>query len=103
MMHLLRPCDRLASVHGFRAAAKSTAESMRASLHELDGHAAEGTEIGVQGVTLFRPHRSDERSGEHDIAWLEHAAKGSELIGKPGDAKRRMSEHAGGDTGLLDF
>src|SRR5215470_18822408 len=60
-------------------------------LHELHGHAAEWPEIGVQGITLFRPDRPDERSGQHDIAWLEHAAKRRQLIGKPGDAKCRMS------------
>src|SRR5580704_5804693 len=31
------------------------------------------------------------------------AAELAELVGEPGDAKRRMAEHAGGDAGLLDL
>ena len=27
----------------------------------------------------------------------------AELVGEPGDAERRMAEHAGGDAGLLDL
>src|SRR5882762_4639959 len=152
MMHLLRPCDRLARFtllvllrqklcvsrasaarpgtqgqnlrlhslspwapalapatpplrpgHARLVTQYSKAALRQLRLHELHGHAAEWPEIGVQGVALFRPHRPDERSGQHDIAWFEDAAKGSELIGKPGDAKRRMSEHAGRNAGLFDL
>ena len=35
--------------------------------------------------------------------WLEHAAEGRQFVGEPGDAERRMSQHAGGDASLFDL
>ena len=37
------------------------------------------------------------------MAGLERVAKLANLVGEPGNAERRMAEHAGGETRLLDF
>ena len=37
------------------------------------------------------------------MAGLEPHTQRAELVGEPGDAERRMAEHAGGDAGLLDL
>src|SRR6516225_12501938 len=70
---------------------------------ELDRDAAESAEIRVQGVALARMHHARERAGEHQMPDIECDAVLAELIGKPSDAERRMTEHARGDAGLLDF
>src|SRR5262249_58586993 len=62
---------------------------------ELDGDAAETTKIGVQRVALASMHHAGERAGQHQMPDLKGDAVLAELIGKPGDAERRMAEHAG--------
>ena len=37
------------------------------------------------------------------MAGLERGADAAELVGEPGHAERRMTEHAGGEPGLLDL
>ena len=37
------------------------------------------------------------------MAGLERVAVRADLVGEPGDAERRMAEHAGGQARLLDF
>src|SRR5581483_8919066 len=71
--------------------------------NKLDGDAAERAEIGMQRVALLGEHHAGERAGEHEMAGLEGNAVRPELVGEPGDAERRVAEHAGGDTGLLDL
>src|ERR1700722_1790801 len=75
----------------------------RVRSNKLHRDAAELTEIGVQRIALARMDHAGERAGEHDVAGLERHAVLAELVGEPGDAKRRMAEHAGGDAGLLDL
>src|SRR5215510_2071709 len=71
--------------------------------HELHGDAAERTEVGMQGVALLGEHHAGERAGEHQVARLQRDAVRAELVGEPGDTQRRMAEHPGGHTGLLDL
>src|SRR6202451_433597 len=71
--------------------------------NELQRDAAELAEIGVQRIAFARMDHAGERAGEHDVAGLECHAVEAELVGEPGDAERRMAEHAGGDAGLLDL
>src|ERR1051326_2539806 len=71
--------------------------------NKLYGETAEQTEIGVQRVALAGEHDAGERAGEHQVAGIERDAVLAELVGEPGDAERRMAEHAGGDAGLLDL
>src|SRR5271163_645462 len=74
-----------------------------APLYKLHRNAAERAEVGVQRVALSGVHDAGERAGEHDMADIERHAMLAELVGKPGDAERGMTKHAGGDAGLLDF
>ena len=71
--------------------------------NKLHGDTAECAEIGVQRVALLGVHHPRERAGENQMAGLERDAMLAELVGEPGDAQRRMAEHAGGDAGLLDL
>src|SRR5271167_3243977 len=71
--------------------------------NKLQRDAAEGAEIGVQRVALPGEHHARERTGEYEMARLERHAMRAQLVGEPGDAERRMAEHAGGDAGLLDL
>src|SRR5262245_65895445 len=71
--------------------------------HELHGDAAERAEVGMQGVALLGEHHAGERAGEHQVARLQRDAVRAELVGEPGDTQRRMAEHTGGHTGLLDL
>src|SRR5665213_1739672 len=73
------------------------------SSNELNGDAAEAAEIGMHGVALLREHHAGERAGEHKVPRLERGADLAQFVGEPGDAKRRMAEHAGGKPGLLDL
>src|SRR5271166_732511 len=82
-------------------AGPSPAMTVRES-NKLQGDAAERTEIGVQRVALLGVDHAREGTGENQMAGLERDAVLAELVGKPGDAERRMAEHAGGDAGLLD-
>src|SRR5262245_25518857 len=71
--------------------------------HELHGDAAERAEVGMQRVALLGEHHAGERAGEHQVARLQRDAVRAELVGEPGDTQRRMAEHTGGHTGLLDL
>src|SRR6202042_1466851 len=84
-------------------AASGMARGGEGGSNKLQGDAAQRAEIGVQGVALLGVHHAGERAGENQMAGLERHAVGAELVGKPGDAERRMAEHAGGDAGLLDL
>src|SRR3984885_13078844 len=57
----------------------------------------------MQRVALAREYHARERTGQYEMTDLQRNAVRAELVGEPGDAKRRMAEHAGGDSGLLDF
>src|SRR6201981_2760576 len=82
---------------------QDTSRVLAASKDELDGDAAETAEIGVQRVALAGVDHARERAGQHQMPDIECDAVLAELIGKPGDAERRMAEHAGSDAGLLDL
>src|SRR6202161_2791022 len=71
--------------------------------NKLHGNSAELAEISVQRIAFARMDHAGERAGEHDVAGLQRDAVLAELVGEPGDAERRMTEHAGGDAGLLDL
>src|SRR5689334_7589344 len=72
-------------------------------LYELDGKPAERTEIGVQRITLLRENDTGKRAGEHDVSRLERMPMRTDLVGKPGNAERRMAEHARRKPRLLDL
>ena len=57
----------------------------------------------MDGVALLREYHAGERAGEHDVAGFERVAVRTDLVGEPGDAERRMAEHAGGEPRLLDL
>src|SRR4051794_12938734 len=72
-------------------------------LNELQRDTSKRAEIRAHGVALLRPDHPREGAGEHEVTRLERASVLAELIGKPRDAHRRMTEHAGGHTGFLDL
>src|SRR5882757_4922763 len=57
----------------------------------------------MQRVALAGEHHPGERARQHQMAGLERDAVLAELVGKPGHAQGRMTEHAGRHAGLLDF
>ena len=57
----------------------------------------------MQRPALAGMHHPRERAGQHEMPDIERDAMLAELIGEPGDAERRMAEHAGSDAGLLDL
>src|SRR3984885_4914653 len=71
--------------------------------NKLQRDAAELAEVGVQRIAFARVDHAGERAGEHQMAGLERDAVLAELVGEPGNAERRMAEHAGGNAGLLDL
>src|SRR5580700_5695845 len=71
--------------------------------NELQRDAAELAEIGVQRIALARMDHAGERAGEHQVPGLERDAVLAELVGEPGHSQGRMTEHAGGNAGLLDL
>src|SRR4030067_481021 len=53
----------------------------------------------IQAATVLAPpswrdHTAGDRAGQPQMAGLERGAHGAELVGEPGDAERRMAEHA---------
>ena len=57
----------------------------------------------MEGVALAGMDHAGERAGQHEVTGFKRDTMLAELVGKPGDAERRMAEHAGGDAGLLDL
>jgi hypothetical protein len=57
----------------------------------------------VQRVTLVREHHARKRARQHEVARLERDPVACELVGEPRHAQRGMTEHAGGNPGLLDL
>src|SRR5580765_123255 len=73
------------------------------SLDELHGDAAQRPEVAVERIAFLREHDARERAGEDQVPGFERDAVLAQAVGEPGDAQRRMSEHAGGQAGLLDL
>src|SRR3974390_449572 len=95
--------SRAAGIHRWIPAFAGTSGRKEFQLDELNRNPAEIAEIGMQRIAFAREHHARERAGEHDMAGFERHAMGAELVGKPGDAERRMAEHARSDPGLLDL
>src|SRR2546422_5900658 len=76
---------------------------MSVPLDELHRDSAERPEVPVQGVALVREHDARERAGEYQVTGFERHATFSQPVGEPGDAERRMAEHARGEARLLDL
>src|SRR6185437_12059192 len=68
---------------------------------EIAADRAVGAIIGLDCVALAGLDRTDEGTGQHDLARLERKTMRRDLVGEPGDRSRRMVEHAGGEPGLL--
>ena len=69
----------------------------------MNGDGAELAEVGMKRVAFLREDDASERAGKHDVPGLERVTVRADLVGKPGHAQRRMTEHAGSQTCLLDF
>src|SRR5262249_61507416 len=71
--------------------------------NQLPRDAPGRAEVGGQGVALVRQPPPGKRARQHEMARLERNAVASELIGEPCDPERGMTEHPGGNAGLLDL
>src|ERR1044071_2734004 len=76
---------------------------MMISLNELNRDSAQGAEVTVQGIAFVRKHDARERASENQVPGIERHAVFPEAVGEPGDAERRVAEHARGEARLLDL
>src|SRR6185369_869947 len=70
---------------------------------KITRHRAERPVIAMEGIAPTGIDRPDEGAAENDLAGLELDPVLRKLVGKPGNAVRRMIEHAGRHPGLLDL
>jgi hypothetical protein len=71
--------------------------------YKLNSESAESAEISMQRVTLLREYDTGERAGENNMPGLKDVPEWTNLVGEPGHAERRVTQHSGGQTGLLDL
>src|SRR3954467_15502430 len=71
--------------------------------HELQRNAPERAEVGADGVTLLRPYHPGERARQDEMAGFQRRTERPELVGEPGNAHCRVTEHTGRDPRLLDL
>src|SRR5882757_7480280 len=70
---------------------------------EVAGHRAQGAVVGDELITGVSGRCAGERAGEDDLTGLDGQAVWSEAAGNPGDSVGRVTEYAGGETGLFDY
>src|SRR5262249_11102628 len=72
-------------------------------LYKLNSESAERAEICVQRVTFLREYDTCERAGKNNMPGLKRVTMRPNLVGKPGDAERRVAQYSGSKTRLLDL